>query len=189
MRISGGKHLNRKIATKTKVNKNVEYRPTSDRSRQAVFNIITNSPKLPEDLLNGALVVDICCGCGSFSLEALSRGASEVMMIDNSKEQLDLAKHNAEHLGELENCRFLKADATQLPKIGRKADIVFADPPYYDEIEVDVLNSMLKSDILGADTIVILEIRSKFSVDKIQGFEVFIEREYGKTKLLFMKIK
>ena len=111
MRISGGKHLNRKIATNIKLNKNIEYRPTSDRSRQAVFNILLNSPKVDDSVIEGATVVDICSGCGSFSLEAISRGANKAYLIDNSKEQLGLAKLNAETLKENENCAFVKADA------------------------------------------------------------------------------
>jgi len=189
MRISAGKHLNRRIATKNKVNKNVEYRPTSDRSRQAIFNIILNSPKLPDDIIEGATIIDICCGCGSISLEALSRGAEKAVLIDISREQLDLAKINAEALGEAEKCRFMKASALNIPVLGMIADIIFIDPPYYEDLELDILKSVQKAKILEKDSLIVLETLKNFQNSKIKDFEIVVEREYGKTKLVFLQIK
>ena len=113
MRISGGKHKNRRIDTVLKKNnripiEEIEYRPTAERTRLAIFNIIENSPKIPERMIINANVADLFCGSGSFGLEALSRGAKHIYFVDSSSAQIELTRHNAEHIGEQKNTSFIK---------------------------------------------------------------------------------
>ena len=108
MRISGGKHKNRRIATSFKSkertnSENLGYRPTAERTRQAIFNIIENSPRFPERFLIDATVADVFCGSGSFGMESLSRGAKHVYFLDASAEHIDLARQNITHINETQN--------------------------------------------------------------------------------------
>lgn len=185
MRITGGKHKNRKIITQTKVNLKVTYRPTAERTRLAAFNILLNARYIPENYLKDAVVLDIFCGCGSFGLEAISRGASKVFFIDQSPEQLDLVKLNLQTIGEASKSTLIRCDATTLPKPTSKCKIVYIDPPYNTEgITEKVLTELVKSEWLAPHNAIIIELNRTANVEMPEGFEVIDTRVYGKTKLL-----
>ncbi len=190
MRISGGKHKNRRITTSLKgKNKyegdSPEYRPTAERTRLAIFNIIENSSMIPARMLIGANVADFFCGSGSFGLEALSRGAKHVYFIDSSSEQIELARQNATHMNETKNASFLKAHAPSLPQAPEKCQIVYLDPPYSSKLILESLQSLLKNGWLDEEHVVIIELSRRDEPEIPAEFEIFDIRTYGKTKLLF----
>lgn len=186
MRITAGKLKNRPIETKIKGSK-VIYRPTSDKTRQAVFNILLGSPHFDEGILNDAIVADICCGSGSFGIEAISRGAKFVYFVDIEREQIELSRKNIENLGLNSQAKFIGCNATQLGNLYEKCDIAFIDAPYRIDLCPKILDSLIKAEWMRKGGVVIAEVDKKDDVLEVKGLELVIEREYGKTKLLFFK--
>src|SRR5690606_13287839 len=94
-------------------------RPTSDFARQAIFNILAHGA-LNGQTFEGKHVLDLFCGTGAFGLEALSRGAASVTFVDEAREALATARHNADRIQESENVHFFQANAAQLGKARQK---------------------------------------------------------------------
>lgn len=186
MRVTAGKLKNRPIETKLKGSK-VVYRPTSDKTRQAVFNILLGSPHIDSDILENSVIADICCGSGSFGIEAISRGAKFIYFVDIEREQIELTRRNIDNLGLSSQAKFIGCNATQLGKLYEKCDIAFVDAPYRIDLAPKILDSLIKAEWMRQGGIVITEVDKKDDVSEINGLELIIEREYGKTKLLFFK--
>lgn len=184
MRITGGIFKNHKIQTKTSAKFN--YRPTSEKTRLAIFNILDNSPKLPFNTITGCVVADIFCGSGSFGLEALSRGAEKVIFVDQSPEQLALAKQNLASLKQADNGIMLRFDVTNLPEAKIKCNVIYIDPPYHEDILEQSLKRLVKYNWIAPENIIILEssAENKFILPK--EFKLLDERSYGKVKLSFV---
>ena len=125
MRIVGGEFRGRPLAAP----RSAAIRPTSDRTREAVFNVIVH--RYPEKL-DGGRVLDLFAGTGALGLEALSRGASSCVFIEESAEGRGLIRDNVEAFGLQGRTRIFRRDATRLGDVGTLApfDLVFADPPY-----------------------------------------------------------
>jgi len=185
MRITSGKHKNRKIETTLKKKKDLDYRPTTERTRLAIFNILQNSKHIPIGLLEDANVVDLCCGCGSFGIEAISRGAEKVLFIDNAQEQFDLVEQNLKSINEFDKAILFKGDSAKLPKINFKADYAYIDPPYNVDLCRKTLISLIASDILKDKAIVVLERSYKERFEPVDELVTFDEREYGKSVITF----
>lgn len=186
MRITGGIHKNRKIITQNKANLKVSYRPTAERTRLAVFNILQHSSVLPPELIEDAIVADVFCGCGSFGLEAISRGAKKVFFIDQSPEQLEMVKFNLENIKEFSKHTMLRYDATLIPKANVKCNLVYIDPPYQAvKITERVLKGMIKNDWLEVGCVVIVELNRDTEFELPNTFIKLDERVYGKTKIVF----
>ena len=138
MRIISGSLKGRKLIPP----KSAEIRPTADRAKETLFNIVCNRYSL-----SGARVLELFCGSGAVGFECISRGAEEVVFVALN---IDLAKKNAEHLGVIDKCRFINGDSMKFTgTLSEKFDFIFADPPYdfgrYDEL-VDLL--MIRADII-----------------------------------------
>ncbi len=187
MRITGGKYKNRKILTLSKGNKKISYRPTAERTRLAIFNLIENANYFPVGILNGAVVADIFCGSGSFGIEALSRGAGKSVFIDQSAEQLELVAQNLRVIGEEKNAVFIRSDATLLPKSTIKINLVYLDPPYHLGLSEKCLVSLMKGDWFAKDNIIIIEQGEKDKITLPANFEMLDERRYGKTKIVICR--
>jgi 16S rRNA (guanine966-N2)-methyltransferase len=185
IRITSGKYKNRKIASSLKGNKEVEYRPTSDRTRQAIFNIIANAKFMPDNFLAGAVVADIFCGSGSVGIEALSRGAKLVIFIDKLAEQIKLAKANIEYLNEQANSLFITCDVNFLPLAHHQCNIVYIDPPYGSKLMLTVMDNLVKQKWLAPHNIVVFELGVRDKVILGDKYELLDQREYGRTKLIF----
>tara|TARA_B110000438_G_C15580010_1_gene549216 strand:- start:243 stop:785 length:543 start_codon:yes stop_codon:yes gene_type:complete len=135
--------------------KNKEFRPTQDKVKESLFNII-------QDKIEGAIVWDLCCGTGGLGLEAYSRGAKEVFMVDKkcqtakkNIQQLKLENESNIHLIQSDLCRFLK-------QVTSKPDIIIIDPPWKSlQLYQNALNSIFEFDILKPHTIIICEHHKK----------------------------
>src|SRR5688572_33512066 len=125
MRIVAGRFRGASLATP----KGQDIRPTSDRVREAAFNILAHG--LEADIA-GARVLDLFAGTGAFGLEALSRGAAFALFVEDDLAARSAIRTNAERLGVLGRTRIFRRDATDLGPIGNVApfDLVFSDPPY-----------------------------------------------------------
>lgn len=185
MRIISGKYRNKKLLDSSKLS----FRPTTDRSRESLFNILENSKFIKElnFSITGCNVLDICCGTGSVSFEFLSRGANSSLLIDSNKSHLDFAKKNAKSLGLEQSCDFLLCDIkTNLKENTEKFDIIFFDPPYEENYEM-MLNQLAEKSWITKDSLLIIEFDSKKDVKNlnIDQFQILEIRTYGKSSFAF----
>ncbi|XVN43444.1 MAG: 16S rRNA (guanine(966)-N(2))-methyltransferase RsmD [Candidatus Rickettsia vulgarisii] len=185
MKIIAGKHKNQVIP----VLKGSNYRPSTGKIREAIFSILTSGKFAEQEIFNdNTSVLDLFAGTGSLSFEALSRGAVEVTLVDINANHLKLAKKFAISIGEEENSNFLNISATNLPKATKNFDLVFIDPPYYNNLVKGAVNSLKTGKWLKDSAILVIESAKTddFSDDSCQLIK---EKIYGDTKLLVLRYK
>jgi 16S rRNA (guanine966-N2)-methyltransferase len=158
-------------------------RPTSDRAREALFNILEHGAPA----LRGARFLDLFCGTGAVGLEAHSRGAHEVVLVDNDNEALRLARANLERIGTPASVRLLARDATRLGPAPHPFDLVFLDPPYRAGLAGAALEGLLRDGWLGAQARVMLELAATENLELPQDYTLEGERRYGNAKFLFLR--
>jgi len=159
-------------------------RPTSDRVRESVFNIISSR-------IAGARILDIFAGTGALGIEALSRGASRATFLDASKEACELIQKNAGRCGIQEKCDIICHDITRafLPeKIkAHLFSIIFMDPPYGTSLFKETLTRGFLSELLTEDGVVVAEHSIKETLPQpITGLDIHDQRKYGKTLISFL---
>ncbi len=177
MRITGGIHRSRKLETP----KTDAVRPTSDKVRQAIFNML-NSRGMVQD----AVVIDAFCGTGALGLEALSQGASFCTFFDNNKNSINLCKANINSLREEERSKVLMADVVkskEKPEDMNSATLVFLDPPYHKNLIPQAVESLNDSDWLAPKCFFVMEMDKNESVVS-SLIEVTDEKIYRDTKIL-----
>jgi 16S rRNA (guanine966-N2)-methyltransferase len=182
MRIVGGRLRGRAIAGP----ETGDIRPTSDRLREAIFNILAHGY---DDAVTGARVMDLFAGTGAMGLEALSRGAAFALFVDNGAQARGLIRENVEALGLGGTSRIFRRDATDLGPADRfePADLVFCDPPYGKDLAPAALASCAKGGWLREGALVIVEEKLDSPVTLPEGFAEIEQREYGKTRFLFAR--
>ena len=163
-------------------------RPTSDKARQAVFNILEHAPWSMG--LHEALVLDVFAGTGALGLEALSRGAHSCLFIDHDPDARAILTTNIEACAAQGISRVWKRDATCLGAMPASAngpfDLVFVDPPYGKGYDVAALKG-LSDGWLKADGLIVLERgRTEPRLDTAD-FEIVDHRDYGAAQILFLK--
>jgi 16S rRNA (guanine966-N2)-methyltransferase len=140
MRIVGGRHRGLRLADPGRGDEAARLRPTPDRVREALFNILAGG-RLGNPV-PGAIVLDLFAGTGALGLEALSRGAAAATFVDDGRVAGRLIRENLTRAGRLEDARILSADATALPpNPGRPATLIFLDPPYGQSLGAAALAS------------------------------------------------
>lgn len=179
MRIIGGKHRGRALLSPP----DLSIRPTSERTREALFNILMHGDFSVEPLIDSH-VLDICCGTGALGLEALSRGAMHCTFIDQSKDALALAEANAKKLGEDKHCRFERADATHLPAARTPVALAMMDAPYKSGLAARTLTELSGKGWLLPGSIVAMEMDKKERLELPEGFTLHTQRQYGKAQLV-----
>lgn len=178
MRIIGGKYRGKTLAPF----KGEDIRPTSDRARESLFNILGQR-------VVGARVLDLFCGSGSLGLECLSRGADQAVFNDISKDSLEVLNKNLAALKGGESYKVVKGDYCDLLKSEKgKFDIIFLDPPY--RFDFCSVAAKLISDraLLSDDGVIVIE-RDRPFTDEIAGLERYDERKYGVAYLTFLRKK
>lgn len=185
MRIIAGKHRGRRIAMKD----DTSIRPTSSRTREAVFNILMHGSfgRDGENPLVGKRIVDIFCGTGALGLEALSRGAEHVTFVDRNPQSLALARENIANFKEEANAVCIRSDSISLPPAQKPCTVAFADPPYDMGQAVPALTSLRDNGWLENDALVVLEVSTREAVIPPEGFEQLDERIYGNSRILILK--
>jgi 16S rRNA (guanine966-N2)-methyltransferase len=181
MRIVGGELRGRALHAPP----GFDVRPTSDRVREALFNILEHGT-YP---LRGARVLDLFAGTGALGLEAISRGAGFALFVEDSASARAAIRRNIEGLQLTGRTRIYRRDATQLSAIpaGTKPfDLVFLDPPYAKRLSESALESARSGGWLTEDCFIIVEAHKGVGFDKPQLFSLIDEREYGETKLSFL---
>lgn len=186
MRIIGGRHRGRAI--EVAIN-GKDVRPTADRVRQALFNILEHGPDWPA--LDGAAVIDVFAGTGAYGLEALSRGARHATFIDSGADALLAIRRNAAAMGEARAITDLKLDATKLPppprSAGAPAALAFLDPPYGSGLALPALQGLSTRGWLAEDAVAVVEVAAREPFQPPLHHVVVDERVYGATRLVFVR--
>ena len=182
MRIIAGQFKGRKLASF----EGKDIRPTSDRTRESVFNLLMHGQYGGEAIL-GQHVVDICCGTGALGLEALSRGARIATFIDTDRKSLELAKQNALHCGVTHAAFFVQADATKLPAAREPAQLVFMDAPYAMPLLVPTYAALVAGGWLAPGALIVTEQERSAAIPVLDGAELIDERAYGKPRMLIYR--
>ena len=182
MRIISGKARGTKLYTLDGEN----TRPTLDRVKESLFNIIQN------ELLDST-VLDLFSGSGALGLESLSRGAKKAILCDNNIKSIEIIKKN------IEKCHF--QDITEVvfkdykkcvEQINEKLDIIFIDPPYKKDIAVDAIKLILEKDLLKDNSLIILETdEEEREFKRLENINIKVKdlRRYGRVKLFFLNRK
>jgi 16S rRNA (guanine966-N2)-methyltransferase len=183
MRIIGGTRRGLKLAEVGEGDAAAHLRPTSDRVREAIFNLLINAHGNP---VTGARVLDLFAGTGALGLEALSRGATEVTFVDDGTKALALLRANIAKMRAEGETRVVRQDATRLPpNPGAPYTLVFLDPPYGKSMGEAALTSALKGNWLAAGAVLVWE-ESSFPVVPA-GLEQVDQRKYGDTLVTLLK--
>lgn len=168
--------------------KDEAIRPTSDRVKESIFNILAFQ-------LRESVFVDLFCGSGAMGIEALSRGSEKVYFFDKSKDSIQLTKKNLEHCG-FQPAGYAVAQTDykealdSLKAKGVKVDFFYLDPPYAMENQQDILERIRELDLLSEDGVILLEYDMTDPPD-LEGnmLECFDQRKYGNTGILFLRNK
>jgi len=183
MRIVGGEHRGRRIAAPP----GDAVRPTSERAREALFNILAHGRFAPAPVFEDARVLDVFAGTGAFGLEALSRGARFAAFIEKDRQARESLAANIKALGEGSRTRLLAADATAPPRADGPYDLVFLDPPYRTGLAAPALDALSRAGWLAADALVIVELAARGEFEPPEGFMALEERRYGAGRLVFLR--
>ncbi len=180
MRIVGGTYRGRTLSEP----KSSATRPTSDRVREALFNILMHDADLPN--LEGARVIDLFAGTGALGLEALSRGAAFSLFIENSADARGVIRRNIEDFGAQGISKLWRRDATKLGPVGTLApfDFAFLDPPYDKELGPAALTSLQDGGWLRPGAAIVLEERATNQIALPAAFSLHSQRTYGDTQVV-----
>ncbi len=182
MRVIAGKA--RRLLLKT--TPGLDTRPTIDRIKETLFNII--NPYIP-----GSSFLDLFSGSGSIGIEALSRGAKKCVFVDNSAKAVSCIKENLTFTKLIDDALVLQKNAisaiNELSLSKQKFDIVYIDPPYSLGLEEDTLKALASSNIIDEDTLIIIEADKNNNLEFISSLPFVIEREknYKTNKHYFLR--
>lgn len=183
MRVISGKARGLKLNTP----KNQDVRPTTDRVKENLFNMINS-------YIMDSNVLDLFAGTGSLGIECLSRGAKNCVFVDISKESISIVKSNIKKARVDNESVVLNADfkdaVSRLQVQKNKFDIIFMDPPYYKEMFVDALQKIDNAELLNEEGIIVVEHDTKDDLPDIIGrLEKTKDKKYGNTTLTFYKME
>lgn len=162
-------------------------RPTLDRVKESLFNIIQNE-------IPNSIFLDLFSGSGAIGLEAASRGAKKVILCDKSKDAIKIINKNIEktHLNEKVELYNLDYELLLKTKIKENLDIVYIDPPYDSDFAIKSIECILKKNLIDENSIIIIETDDEEKIlENLKKIEVEItdKRKYGRAVLIFLKIR
>lgn len=183
MRIIGGSRRGLKLAEVGEGDAAAHLRPTSDRVREAIFNLLINAHGNP---VAGARVLDLFAGTGALGLEALSRGAGEVTFVDDGMKALGLLRANVAKMRAEAETRVIRQDARRLgPNPGAAYGLVFLDPPYGKGMGEAALASARTGGWLAQGAMVVWEEGAAPTVP--EGYSLVDQRKYGDTVVTLLR--
>ena len=162
----------------------VNTRPTQDRTKETLFNVLQND-------VPGSIFLDLFSGSGAIGIEALSRGAKKAYLVENNREAAACIKANLEFTRFTEDAVLMETDAlTALKRLEGKAefDIVFMDPPYNHDYEKEVLEYLETSGLITDDTIIVIEASNDTKFDYINelGYSINKVKKYKNNQHVFL---
>ena len=183
MRVISGKARGLKLDTP----KNLDVRPTTDRVKESLFNII--NPYIRE-----SNILDLFAGTGSLGIECLSRGAKNCVFVDKSKDSIGIVKSNVKKARVDNESTILNIDlkdaVKRLSVQNQKFDVIFMDPPYYENMFIDCLKSIDELNLLKEDGLIVVEHDTKdLFDDSIGRLYKSREKKYGNTTITFYKLE
>lgn len=183
MRVISGKARGTKLSSI----ESLSTRPTLDRVKESLFNIIQNN-------LRGAVVLDLFAGSGQLGIEALSRGADKAYLCDINRDAVKMIKQNLEKTKLKDKAVVINEDykkALRILNTNEKFDIIFIDPPYKEDIAVDSIIDIIHESRLKENGIMIIETdeieRDLREINKIENIKIIDQRKYGRASLIFIK--
>jgi 16S rRNA (guanine966-N2)-methyltransferase len=182
MRVVGGRLGGRSLATP----KSQAIRPTADRLREALFNILTHAYGDP---VNGARVLDLFAGTGALGIEALSRGAAFALFVDDGAEARALLRENVTALGLGGTSRIFRRDATKLGPVHplEPFTLAFLDPPYGQGLAGKALASGSTGGWFTPNALIVVEEATKANFAELEGFTEIERRRYDDTEFVLLR--
>ncbi len=185
MRITSGLFRGRRL--KTPLGRDI--RPTSERARQAVFDMLVNGPRYREHPLAGATVLDLFAGTGAMGLEALSRGAAAALFLETAPAALSCLDANIAALGVGDHARVLRRDATKPGPAVARASHAFLDPPYGSDAPAHTLAGLADGGWLDDGAIIVLEHGRTEDPPIVDGFSLLEQRRHGAARLDLLRFR
>lgn len=181
MRVISGTARGKKLLSLEGLN----TRPTLDRVKEALFNIIQF--KIPN-----SNVLDLFSGSGALGIEALSRGANSAVFSDNNRDAIEIITKNIENTKIGKKAKIIKGDYNLVldKLVNSKFDIIFLDPPYKEDFALLAIKKIIEYDMITKDGVIIIETNDANKIkeiSKIDNIEIFDERKYGKVILIFIR--
>jgi 16S rRNA (guanine966-N2)-methyltransferase len=187
MRIVGGKLKGRAIKTP----EGRTTRPTSDRARESIFNVLAHADWAPS--LDGRRVIDAFAGSGALGLEAMSRGAAFCLFVETDSAARGCIRDNIETFQLFGSTRIHRRSATDLGAkpagLGAPFDLVFMDPPYAYDLVPPALDQLIRGAWITREALVVAETGADETAPATPGLELLDERIYGAARVSFLKQK
>ncbi len=185
MRVIGGTAGGRRLA----VPRGIRVRPTADRVKEALFNILVSQ----QGTLSGCTVLDLFAGTGNLGIEALSRGATSAVFVDNHRESAALVTRNLQTLGFAAQGRVIEKEVlvalSLLERNERPFRLIFLDPPYRQGVATRVLDRLASSRLLDESSVVVVEFATGEEMPSLFGaLRECDRRTYGDTSLAFFRL-
>jgi len=188
VRITAGRLGGRSLVTP----EHERVRPTSDKVRQAIFNVLAHRDFDVGFALEGARVIDLFAGTGALGIEALSNGASYTLFVDDSADSRALIRTNVEALGLIGITKIWRRDATNLGPMAARAGgpftLAFLDPPYRQDLVPRALASLRQGDWLAPNAIIVAESAKDESLSFANGYVLLDDRVYGDTRVSILHV-
>lgn len=178
MRIISGKARGRKLISP----QNDDVRPTGDRVKESIFNMI-------HPYISDSIIIDLFAGTGNLGLEAISRGAKKAYFVDNNPTSLDIVKKNIHITGFQDCCNVIYANFEKgMEKIEESGDVFFLDPPYNKGYIMKCIDLIIKENKLNNDGIIVAEHSvGEIIPDDVAGLELIKNKKYGMTMVSILR--
>lgn len=183
MRVIAGKAKRKNLVTP----KGNHTRPTTDRIKETLFNMLQGE-------IADCRFLDLFSGSGGIAIEALSRGASEAVMVENNKEAQSCIRENIKNTGMQNYSRIMAMDVMQalrrLDELNKPFDIIFMDPPYKRDIEADVIRYIIGSSLVKEGSLIIIETSIDTEISYMMDLDCEVERikEYKTNRHIFLRV-
>jgi 16S rRNA (guanine966-N2)-methyltransferase len=182
VRIIAGRHRGRRLVAPP----GQATRPTAERVRQALFDMLWHAPWAGRECVEGARVLDGFAGTGALGLEALSRGAAQAVFLENDRAALAALRANIASCREEARATVLAADATRPPRATAPCDLVFLDPPYGEALVETALDALGRAGWIAPGALVCAEYGLAPAAAP-PGFALLAERAHGAAHLLVLR--
>ncbi|WP_146588454.1 16S rRNA (guanine(966)-N(2))-methyltransferase RsmD [Puniceibacterium confluentis] len=184
MRIIAGSLRGRALTAVGKGDPAAHLRPTTDRVRESLFNMLAGGRFGAP--FESATVLDLFAGTGALGLEAVSRGAAQVTFVDDGRKALSLLRDNIRLLDAAGQCKIIARDATRLPPCdGPAATLIFLDPPYGQGLGLRALQAAVAGGWVAPDALVVWE--ENAPQPPLTGFHLLDSRRYGETHVTMLR--
>ena len=183
MRIISGKYKGKKIFQPT----DEATRPLKDLTKESIFNIIQHS-NIIRNKIENSNILDLFSGVGSFGLECISRGASNIVFYENYQNALKILKKNIVHLGCDNKTKVIDLDIfnkNAFHSLNNQFEIIFLDPPYKEKKLTDLLKAIMELKLLKKNGIIIIHRHKKEKDNFPIEFNILLEKYYGISKIIF----